>query len=458
MFEDSNNFVYSHIQVVDAARSFKRVTITVTDVLKPLIVLALCNTIILFVWQFGPDTPKWERNVVERNDFDQTLSSVGSCTHHGNSGLPYFASLIVVNGVALILACYQAFKGRALQTQLNESKYIGMAMICIFQSCFFGVPLLFISGSNRSNMLFIVSSICFVICIATLLFIFVPKIARHHQEDTRSSARSTCNGNAGPRPNRGLANTRMISGLSTRAMNIYSSRGAASSNTGSGASIPGGHPTNASSVENRFGHSNPSVARGRQGSLPTIHSERMAGNIGALRRSSAPDDKKRSSILKHVTFSDGDLKPQQNLFHSRNITSTYIEDDPGKKKELEQLLKESSRDKNDIIDLSGKAESAETFEVKDDISYMDEDSQIGREEKIEEMKSSTSTETNLLTSETNAPLLTQQGDQGLTSIRAEACNVDEDAGIGLEGKYEVMKSSTSTETSQPACETNALPL
>ena len=45
---------------------------------------------------------------------------------------------------------HQAYRGRNnKKTELNESKYIGMAMLSIFQSFFFGVPLIFISATDR---------------------------------------------------------------------------------------------------------------------------------------------------------------------------------------------------------------------------------------------------------------------------------------------------------------------
>mmetsp|Transcript_596 Transcript_596/g.926 ORF Transcript_596/g.926 Transcript_596/m.926 type:complete len:876 (-) Transcript_596:187-2814(-) len=167
-------------KVIDAARTFRRVTITVPDVLQPLTVLIMCNAIILLVWE-GVSPPHWERIPIEINRFGRVVSSEGSCT--SENGIAYIAALLVINGIALILACYQAYIGRDIKTELNESSYICMAMICIFQACFFGVPLLFISSSNQSAYLYVATSICFVICMATLSFIFVPKIIAQESRD-----------------------------------------------------------------------------------------------------------------------------------------------------------------------------------------------------------------------------------------------------------------------------------
>ena len=215
--------------------SFRRVTIKVTDVLKPFAVLSLCNMVILTVWQFGGDRPEWVRVVTERNRFDQAVSSSGACSNHGTSSIPYLISLIVVNGIALLLACYQAYIGRNVQTELNESKFIGMTMICICECCFFALPLLFISGSNRSGMLFVFTSIAFVICISTLSFIFVPKIHKKHVSDNRGSELTFDSGRSrGSNPprrgagvhqlsDRGLGRS-IVSGVSNRCLELRASQ------------------------------------------------------------------------------------------------------------------------------------------------------------------------------------------------------------------------------------------
>jgi len=196
-------------KIVDASRSFRRVTVTMGDVMVPFAVLLASNAVILSIWA-GVAPRNWERTVLERNQFDQVIVSEGACASDRTLG--FSIAIIVVNGTALLLACYQAYIGREVRTEMNESKYIGMAMICIFQSFFFGVPLLFITRNNSSAFSFVVTSICFVICVATLLFIFVPKILAQRTAD---KARSI---------NRGRSN---VSGLSTRALQL---RGSGSGN------------------------------------------------------------------------------------------------------------------------------------------------------------------------------------------------------------------------------------
>jgi 7 transmembrane sweet-taste receptor of 3 GCPR. len=159
-------------KLVKASRGFRRVTITIFDVLVPFLILLSMNTIILIIWQ-SISPLRWEREALKTNQYDQVIASEGSC--NSKNSTVYISALLVVNGIAIILACHQAYIGRNVRTEMNESKQLGMAMICIFQSCFFGIPLLFMTSSNRSAYLFISSSVYFVVCVSTLLCIFLPK-------------------------------------------------------------------------------------------------------------------------------------------------------------------------------------------------------------------------------------------------------------------------------------------
>lgn len=199
-------------KVVNAGRACQRVTVTLQDVMVPFGVLITSNAFILSIRE-GIAPSSWERTTLATNNFDQVTASKGSCKRDQNIG--FIIAILVVNGVALLLACYQAYIGRKVRTEMNESKYIGMAMVCIFQSFFFGIPLLFLTLENRSASLFIATSICFVICVATLLFIFIPKIlAQREKDNERNNTRASST----------------ISGLSARARQLRASS-RASTNT-----------------------------------------------------------------------------------------------------------------------------------------------------------------------------------------------------------------------------------
>jgi hypothetical protein len=43
-------------------------------------------------------------------------------------------TLGVLNGCALLLALWQAYLARKINTEFSESKFIGMAMVCIVEA------------------------------------------------------------------------------------------------------------------------------------------------------------------------------------------------------------------------------------------------------------------------------------------------------------------------------------
>jgi len=162
-------------KVMKASIAMRRVTVTRGDVLIPFFVLLGCNLIILTVWT-SVNPVSWIRSSSphQRNEFNQVIESEGFCG--GDNLIAYHWSLITVNGIALILACYQAYIGLGFDTDMNENRYICIAMVSIFQILFFGIPVLYIIHDDPSATLYVISSVCFIICVATLLFIFIPKI------------------------------------------------------------------------------------------------------------------------------------------------------------------------------------------------------------------------------------------------------------------------------------------
>ena len=162
------------------AKGFKRVKITMMDVLTPFFVLITANIIVLITWTaYSP--LRWTRTVLEYDDYDRPVSSIGQCS--SSNAAAFLWVLVVINGCALILARRQAYKARNITTEFSESKHIAMAMIMIFQSLFIGVPIMVIVGGQPAPQLFVLSAIVFIIVVAMLLLIFLPKIQIMRQGD-----------------------------------------------------------------------------------------------------------------------------------------------------------------------------------------------------------------------------------------------------------------------------------
>ena len=139
----------------------------------PFFVLITANIIVLTTWTIVSPL-RWTRTVLEYDDYDRPTSSIGQCS--SEKGAPFIWVLVVINGCALILALWQAYLARNITTEFSESKHIAMAMIIIFQSLFIGVPIMVIVNGQPAPQLFVLSAIVFIIVVAMLLLIFVPKI------------------------------------------------------------------------------------------------------------------------------------------------------------------------------------------------------------------------------------------------------------------------------------------
>lgn len=160
-------------QLVDNAINFRRITVRPQDVMISLIVLLGSNVIILAVWT-GVSPLQYERKVLGLDSYDRPSESVGTCV--SDQWAPFLVPLIVINVVALLIALRQAYRGRKLDSIFNESEYIGIAILSIFQSFLIGIPLLFIVHDYPTANYFIKVAICFIVSTTTTLLIFVPKI------------------------------------------------------------------------------------------------------------------------------------------------------------------------------------------------------------------------------------------------------------------------------------------
>ena len=91
---------------------------------------------------------------------------------------PIQSSLTLLYRIYLLqkIALAQAYRGRKLDSIFNESEYIAIAILSIFQSFLIGIPLMFIVHDYPTAYYFTQVAICFIISAATTLLIFVPKI------------------------------------------------------------------------------------------------------------------------------------------------------------------------------------------------------------------------------------------------------------------------------------------
>ena len=142
------------------------------DAAVPFIVLFIVNVIILISWH-AVSRLEWQQIVLKTDYFENPLEIVGVCT--STHSQPHLLSLIGVDILALLLACHQAYKARNIDTALSESSYVAMAMISIFQTLLFTIPMLVWTRHHPSAHLLIFSSAICLVAVVPNLFIFIPK-------------------------------------------------------------------------------------------------------------------------------------------------------------------------------------------------------------------------------------------------------------------------------------------
>jgi hypothetical protein len=157
----------------------KKAIIRPQDVVGPLFVLLGLNLVILTtLTAVAPLT--WERPIL----IDGKLGPYrGSCYHldpindSKYTAKVVFASLLLtVNFVAMLMTNYQFWRARKLPTLFNETYYIGMTNIVLFECVFAGVPLLAALKDDHASFAAVLCVVESFSCLGILLPTFVPKM------------------------------------------------------------------------------------------------------------------------------------------------------------------------------------------------------------------------------------------------------------------------------------------
>lgn len=155
-------------------KSMKRVVIKPRDVLWPIVVLGTVMVGVMLVFTFAPECPyQWETTVT-LNGFGQILDSSGRCAaQQYSTGMD--GAVAAVQLVALGLCCWQFYCCRNVSVDYSESKWISYAVLSTLQVIAIALPFQFM-GLNPDATFLVLLLKYTIICIAILLFVFVPKI------------------------------------------------------------------------------------------------------------------------------------------------------------------------------------------------------------------------------------------------------------------------------------------
>jgi len=173
------------VRILENAARFQRVKISVTDVLYPYFALLAANVIILICWTVINPLVYDRTATPSRDGWNRVISTYGHCVSSNpdskGAAAPYLGCLAIINGGLLILANLMAYRARNIRTEFGESHYIAIVMASMMQAFLIGIPIIFLVLNQPSAYYTVIVFLDFAVCLATLLFMFVPKILAHRE-------------------------------------------------------------------------------------------------------------------------------------------------------------------------------------------------------------------------------------------------------------------------------------
>eukprot|EP00797_Seminavis_robusta_P028426 Sro551_g164960.2 (404) ;mRNA; f:52589-53800 len=173
--------------IVSNTKKYRRVNVSVGDVMVPFVVIFSLNVTILSIWT-AVDPLVWVRDTGIGDDHQGGLvASTGYCAFgEGRFAITCSVLLVLVNFSAVLLSLIQLYRARDLSATYSEGKYISMAMGSILQAFLSGIPVLLMVTDNPQVAYLVKSTIVFVVTMSLLTLTFLPKyFARRRDEALR---------------------------------------------------------------------------------------------------------------------------------------------------------------------------------------------------------------------------------------------------------------------------------
>ena len=194
------------VNLIFHAEGFQRKVVTVVDVLKPFGILLGLNLVLLIVIS-TVDPPTWVREPIDESN---PYSTVGYCTYDGWGLLAEFL-LGIINFVALIMLCVQAYRARDIKSEFSEARGVALALFSWLQALIITVPALSLLEADEPDAVYMLNVMSSVIpSWSILFFVFAPLIM--HQR-ARSRGNHTAASTVYPQQQMQHAGRTRISGL-----------------------------------------------------------------------------------------------------------------------------------------------------------------------------------------------------------------------------------------------------
>jgi len=168
-----------------------KIKIRKRDIAIPAVLLLTATTITLFVWTaYAP--PDFQRTIYEWNSFGQPTKSRGLCAY--DDAIPYAITLGFVFLVSIELAIRGAYEARKVSVEFAETEYIVLTLVTICGIGVFGILLWFLMDHSPSARFVVVSAQTFLVSMAMLLLIFIPKIRFKTEVRRKTREKTAFNG------------------------------------------------------------------------------------------------------------------------------------------------------------------------------------------------------------------------------------------------------------------------
>jgi hypothetical protein len=135
----------------------------------------LVNVIILICWTTISPL-QWERDSTLAVDGDGPLiTTTAQCG--SDDQVVYWTLLAVFNLGVLVLCNWWAYRSRNIETEFNESSYVGVSSAAVLQAWAMGIPIIVVVAADSPQAAFYVTTgIVFVTSQALISLVYIPKV------------------------------------------------------------------------------------------------------------------------------------------------------------------------------------------------------------------------------------------------------------------------------------------
>ncbi|CAB9510802.1 acid type B receptor subunit 2 [Seminavis robusta] len=154
--------------------AFTRIHVKEKDVMIPFFFLLTVNVTILTCWQAIDPLVYHRESTLARDEWNRVLATYGTC--YSDNMVYFLVPLMLVNAGVLVMANWQAYEARNIESEFAETKSIAICMASLLQAVLSGVPVLFFVSDIPKAFYMVFVLLCFIVGMVILLVIFVPKI------------------------------------------------------------------------------------------------------------------------------------------------------------------------------------------------------------------------------------------------------------------------------------------